>query len=259
MTANRKRPRSLSSSAVALDFGKSGSAVEADAVRGTRDGDIPESPCYRDRREAACRWPPPVQQRFSRWRGSSAGDVASDLPSECAALEVGVSEVESDEDACPVDILDDLVQPVVAAGGVRGAAVEGHRDFVGAEEGIEGGDDGGAVAGVRRGVLGEVRRRRQRLPGGVGGGLRIAVRVGSRNCLVGAPEPVVVFGVEAGDQGVAAGDVRHCKHARGLDEVETTVGGEAEQAVVPHPEVVVGPEQRLLGLLGRPGGAVDCA
>src|SRR5580700_5154365 len=74
------------------------------------------------------------------------------------------------------------------------------------------------------------------------GRLRIAVHVGSRNCLVGPPEPVVVFGVEAGDQGVAAGDVRHCKHARGLDEVETMVGGEAEQAVVPHPEVVVGPE-----------------
>jgi hypothetical protein len=46
-TTNRKRPRSLSSSPSRSDLGKSGSAVAADVVRGTRSGDIPESSCYR--------------------------------------------------------------------------------------------------------------------------------------------------------------------------------------------------------------------
>jgi len=94
---------------------------------------------------------------------------------------------------------------------------------------------------------------------GGGGGVGVAVGIGCGDCLVGPPEPVVVFGVEAGDHGVAARDVRHCQHARGLDEVETAVGGETEQAVVPHPEVVVGPEERLLGLCGRPARTVDRA
>jgi hypothetical protein len=48
------------------------------------------------------------------------GDVASDLAAEGGALEVGVAEVEADEDARPVDVLDDVVEAAVgaSAGGV---------------------------------------------------------------------------------------------------------------------------------------------
>jgi hypothetical protein len=69
----------------------------------------------------------------------------------------------------------------------------------------------------------------------------------------------VVFRVEAGDHRVAARDVRHRQHACGLHEVEPTRDGEAEHAVVPLSDVVVGPEPRLDRLIGRPFRAVDAA
>jgi hypothetical protein len=50
--------------------------------------------------------------------------------------------------------------------------------------------------------------------------------------------------------------VCHRKHPRRLDEVEPAGSGEAEHAVVPLPDVVVGPEERLLRLCGRSGSAV---
>ena len=167
--------------------------------------------------------------------------------------------MEPDEDTGQVDVLDDVLEAVVVPGGVGGAAVERERDLVGAEERIERRDDGGAVAGVRGRILGEVRRRSERLPGRVGHRLRVAVGVGQRDRLVGTPEPVVVLGVEAGDHRVPAGDVRHRQHPGGLHEAEAAVAREAEQAVVPLPDVVVGPEKRLLGLVGRSGRAVDPA
>jgi hypothetical protein len=69
----------------------------------------------------------------------------------------------------------------------------------------------------------------------------------------------VVLRVEAGDHRVPAGDVRHRQHAGGLDEIEAAVARETEQTVVPLPDVVVGAEARLDGLVGRPGRAVDPA
>src|SRR5207247_3317410 len=57
------------------------------------------------------------------------------------------------------------------------AAVEREGDLVRAEEGVECLDDGGAVARVRRRVLGEVRRRTERVPACICHGVRVAVRV----------------------------------------------------------------------------------
>jgi hypothetical protein len=42
------------------------------------------------------------------------GDVASDLAAERCALQVGVAEVEADEHARPVDVLDDVAEPLPA-------------------------------------------------------------------------------------------------------------------------------------------------
>ena len=74
-------------------------------------------------------------------------------------MQVGVAEVEADEDAGPVDVFDDVIEPGVGAVRVGGAAVERDLDLVGAEEGVERGDDRGRVAGVGRRVFGEVRGR----------------------------------------------------------------------------------------------------
>ena len=172
---------------------------------------------------------------------------------------VGVAEVEADQDTRPVDVLDHVVEAVVLACRPGDPAVERERDLVGAEERVQRLGHGGAVAGVRRRVLREVRRPAQRPPARVGHRRRVAVGVCLRDCLVGAPEPVVVLGVEAGDHRVAAGDVRHRQHPRSLDEVEPVGGGKPKQAVVPHPDVVVGPEQRLRGLCRRPCRAVGGA
>jgi hypothetical protein len=68
---------------------------------------------------------------------------------------------------------------------------------------------------------------------------------------------VVVLGVEAGDHRIAPGHVGHRQHPRRLGEVEPARDGEAEHAVVPLPEVMVGPELGLAGLLRRPHGAVE--
>ena len=73
------------------------------------------------------------------------------------------------------------------------------------------------------------------------------------------PEPVVILGFEARDHGIGPGNVRHCQHARCLHKVEPVVGGDAEQAVVPHPKVVIGPEERLCSLRGRASRAVESA
>ena len=67
--------------------------------------------------------------------------------------------MEADEDACLVDVRDDVVEAGVVAGRVGDAAVERERDVVGAEERVQRRDHRGAVAGVRGRVLGEVRRR----------------------------------------------------------------------------------------------------
>jgi len=69
----------------------------------------------------------------------------------------------------------------------------------------------------------------------------------------------MVLGIEAGDHRVAAADVRHRQHARRLNEVEPAVGGEAEQALVPLTQVMVGPEQCIGRLLVGPGRAVESA
>src|SRR5436305_2934705 len=105
------------------------------------------------------------------WLEIVVDDVPADLASKARALQVGVAEMEADEHAGPVDVLDDVVEAVVGARRLRQArrpAVEREGDLVGAEEGIQSLDDRGAVTGMSRGVLGEVRRRAERLPGRVG-------------------------------------------------------------------------------------------
>src|SRR5262249_39484959 len=86
--------------------------------------------------------------------------------------------------------------------------VERERELVRGEEGIESLDDSAAVAGVRRRILWEVRCRSEWLPGCVGHRIRVVVHVRQMDRLVGAPEPEVVLGVEAGDHRVGAGAVR---------------------------------------------------
>jgi len=76
-------------------------------------------------------------------------DVVADLPSKVGACLVRAEEVEADKDAGLVDVFDDVPEVVVGVCGAGGAAVECDGDVVGAEEGVEGLDDGGAVAGVR--------------------------------------------------------------------------------------------------------------
>ncbi len=148
----------------------------------------------------------------------------------------------------------------VLVGHAGRSAVERERDLVGAEERIQGADDGGAVAGVRGGVLGEVRRRSERLPGWVGDRVRVAVacppagspgrgartssgtwrrsRRSSRRRRRRAPSPA--SGRSARDRGLGRAARR-------------------EHAVVPLADVVVGPEERLVRLFGRPARAVDAA
>jgi hypothetical protein len=67
----------------------------------------------------------------------------------------------------------------------------------------------------------------------------------------------VVLRVEARDHRVAARDARHVQHPRCLEEVEAARRGEVEQAVVPLPDVVVGPEERVVCLRRSPCRAVD--
>src|SRR3954453_23429359 len=91
-------------------------------------------------------------------------DVPADLVSQGRALQVRGKEVEADQNARPVDVRHDVTETDVVPAGLRGAAVEGEGDLVGPEEPLQCLDDSSAVAGVRRGVLGEVRRRGQWLP-----------------------------------------------------------------------------------------------
>ena len=63
---------------------------------------------------------------FVGWRTPSADrlevvarDVAPDLASEGGALQVKVAEVEADEDARQVDVLDDVVKSIVGVDAVR--------------------------------------------------------------------------------------------------------------------------------------------
>src|SRR6266536_825786 len=86
-------------------------------------------------------------------------DVAADRAPEVRALQVRVTEVEAAEDTRPVDVLDHVLQAVVLARRPGDPTVEREGDLVGAEERVQGLDHGGAVAGVRRRVLREVRRR----------------------------------------------------------------------------------------------------
>ena len=60
-------------------------------------------------------------------------------------------------------------------------------------------------------------------PGGIGLSVWVAVRVCPWDRPVGTPEPIVVLGLEAGDHGVAPGDMRHRQHPRRLHEVESVV------------------------------------
>jgi hypothetical protein len=74
----------------------------------------------------------------AEWLEVVAGDVVADLASEVRALEVGVAEVEPDEHARGVDLLDDVVEAVVGAcprrlGQAGCAAIESDSDLVGAE------------------------------------------------------------------------------------------------------------------------------
>jgi hypothetical protein len=69
----------------------------------------------------------------------------------------------------------------------------------------------------------------------------------------------VVLGIEAGDHRIAGADMRHRQHARRLDRVEPSLGGEAEQALVPLPQIVVGPKHRLGRLLVGSGRALEPA
>ncbi len=90
---------------------------------------------------------------------------------------------------------------------------------------------------------------------------RSGCQVGSscRERLIRTPEPVVELRVEACDHRVAAGDVRHSEHPGRLELGEPARGCQPEHAVVPLPEVVIGPEERLRRLIHRPDGAVRAA
>src|SRR4051812_45734716 len=99
--------------------------------------------------EAAVR-PPPVRDSCPSAERLEviSDDVGADRAPECSALQIGVAEVETDEDACPVDVLDHVVETLVVTGRAGDATVERERNLVGAEERIERLDDRGAVAGV---------------------------------------------------------------------------------------------------------------
>ena len=114
-------------------------------------------------------------------------------------------------------VLDCVVEALVIARRGGHPTVERKGDIVGTEERAECLCHGAAVKGVRRRVLGVVRRRAQRLPGGVrlGGGVPVRVRTGDRP--VWAPEPIVILGFEAGDHRVTSSNVSHRQHPRCLD------------------------------------------
>src|SRR3954469_9902898 len=114
--------------------------------------------------------------------------IARDPAPEAGALAGGVAEVEAGEDPRESDVADRVGQAAERAGRAGHPAVERERDPVGAEEGLQGGDDRAAVAGVRRRIFRVVRRRAERLE--------------PRDGLIRAPGPVVVLGVEAGDDRV---------------------------------------------------------
>ena len=63
--------------------------------------------------------PPPVSEKsgLAERLEVVVGDIAADLAAEVRALQVGVAEVEADEDACPVDVFDHVVEAVVALRG----------------------------------------------------------------------------------------------------------------------------------------------
>src|SRR6266545_6775069 len=101
----------------------------------------------------------------AEWLEELLGDVAANLPPEVRALLVGVEEVEAGKDVCLVDLLHHLVEALVLATCSDDPAVEREGHVVGAEECGERLRDPSAMAGVRRRILGEVRRRAQRPPG----------------------------------------------------------------------------------------------
>ena len=143
--------------------------------------------------------------------------------------------MEAGEHARSVNVLNYVAKACILARRAGNPTVEREDDIVGAEERFQCSRHGGTMGRVCRHVLGEVRRRTQRHPGWIRFSRRVPVGIGSGDRLVGAPEPVVILGLEAGDHPVAARDVRHRQHARSPYKVEPVVHGEPEHAVVPLP------------------------
>ena len=168
-----------------------------------------------------------------------------DVTPERRAVHVGGAEVEPGEDAGQLDVPHRLVEMLVPARRTGHGAVERDLGPTGTDEFTQRLRDRAGVTRVRRGVLGEVRRRAQRPPPRIRFGRRIPVGVGPRDGGGRPPEHVVVLGVEAGDHRVAAADVGHRQHPRRPDQVEPPVGGQAQHALVPLTQVMIGPEERV--------------
>ncbi|MFM1942489.1 MAG: hypothetical protein RI897_1471 [Verrucomicrobiota bacterium] len=114
------------------------------------------------------------------------------------------------------------------------------------------------------GVFGEVGRREEAVPVGVGGGVGVIIFVGSLDSGEGAPEVVSVFSFPAGDGGIGLGEAEECEEAGALCEGEVILKAEGGGDFVPvawgHGGVgEVGPEDGGLFLVGCAGGAVEAA
>src|SRR5689334_3568078 len=83
------------------------------------------------------RWRPPRDGERGVRSERVAHVVAGDPAAEAGADIVGVAEVEAGEDARVDDVVDRVMQVLVVARGPGDAAVEGERDVVGAEEGLQ--------------------------------------------------------------------------------------------------------------------------
>ena len=195
------------------------------------------------------------------WLEIVVGDVSADVSSEVRSFLAGVAEVESRQHASTVDVLDRVVETGVIAPGrrPRHPAIEVEGDPIGAKELFQRRGHSTAVKGVRSWVLWVIRRRAQWCPRGVRLSIRITVLICPLNGSVGAPGQIMVLGFEARDHRVAPGHMHHRQHARGLHEIEPAVVDDAQQAVIPLPDVVIGPEERLHRLCGRASRAVESA
>jgi hypothetical protein len=69
----------------------------------------------------------------------------------------------------------------------------------------------------------------------------------------------MVLGFETRDHGVASGHVHHREQARCLHQIESAIVDEAKQSVIPLPDIVIGPEERLHRLCRRASRAVESA